>query len=148
MRRATHCIVALIIMAACWPAFAHDHATGVVKERMDNMQAILKRHKAITDKLKDKRELDTIKADAEAITDLASHVTHLFPAGSTQKPTQARSAIWRNWADFEAKARGLETASEKLARTGAGDEPALGLAAGELTRSCVACHEKYRIRRR
>jgi cytochrome c556 len=88
-------LCALTIAAACTPSAAHDHATGIVKERMEAMTSMAKRQKAISQRLKDKRELATIKADAEAIASLASHIPHMFPAGGTQPPTQARARFGR-----------------------------------------------------
>jgi len=137
---------ALAIAAACTPSAGHDHATGLVKDRMEAMTSMAKRQKAISQHIKDKRELATIKADAEAIASLASHIPHLFPAGSTQAPTQARGTIWQNVSDFESKARALETASRALAATNPGDFGALRLTAAAVTRECSGCHEKYRIR--
>jgi cytochrome c556 len=136
------CIAA--IAAAGLPSAAHDHATGVVKERMDMMTVIDKRTRAIAQRIKTKRDLAAIKADAEAIASHAPHITHLFPAGSTQPPTRAGNAIWQNWADFESKTRALEDASRTLAATTPNDAAALGAAAAAMMGTCDACHEKYR----
>src|SRR5437667_8125502 len=112
--------IGTIIAAACaafavvLPAKSHDHATGVVKERMDMMEIMAKRMKAIRERIEGKRDLATIKADAEVIASHASHIVHLFPPGSTQPPTDAKRTIWQNWADFEHKATVLETESKKL----------------------------------
>ena len=125
----------------------HDHATGVVKERMVNMENMAKRLKAINERIKDKRELGEVKADAEAIAELATHVMHLFPAGSTQHPTQARAAVWQNWPDFERRARLLLTASRKLAGTEPNDAGTIGAQARAVTQACGGCHEKYRVRK-
>jgi cytochrome c556 len=125
----------------------HDHATGVVKERMVNMENMAKRLKSINDRIKEKRELGAIKAEAEAIAELATHVAHLFPPGSTQHPTQARAAVWRNWPDFERRAGALLAASRKLAGTDPNDAGAIGAQARAVTQACGGCHEKYRVRK-
>jgi cytochrome c556 len=135
-------------VAACLPSAAHDHATGVVKERMDMMEAMAKRLKAIRERIDAKRDLAAIKTDAEAIAAQAPHLVHVFPPGSTQKPTDARGAIWQNWSDFERKATALETQSRKLVNTSADDLPALSAQSRAVTEACGACHEKYRIKRR
>ena len=145
MRTTVTALCALIIAMAA-PLAAHEHATGVVKERMDAMTDMAKRQKAISQRLKSKRDLARIKADAEAIADHAGHIAHLFPAGSTQPPTRARAAIWQNWADFEKKAKALEAASRTLAGTDS-DDPKIPLAAEAMTRTCTACHETYRARK-
>lgn len=145
MRRTaiTLCVLA-VAMAA--PLAAHEHASGVVKERMDAMTDMAKRQKAISQRLKSKTDLAKIKTDAEAIAVHAAHIAHLFPAGSTQSPTRARAAIWQNWPDFEKKAEALEAASRALAGTGGGDSQ-VQFAAEAVTRTCTACHEKYRTRK-
>jgi cytochrome c556 len=135
----------LAIMAA--PLAAHEHASGVVKERMDAMTDMARRQKAISQRLKSKRDLARIKADAEAIAEHAAHIAHLFPAGSTQPPTRARATIWQNWADFEKKAKALETASRRLAGADDVADPKAQIAADAVTRACTACHEKYRMRK-
>jgi cytochrome c556 len=148
MKSAAIAVCALAIAMACVPSAAHDHATGVVKERMDMMEIMGKRMKAIRDRLDKKRDLAAIKADAESIASHASHLVHLFPPGSTQRPTDARSAIWQNWNDFERQAAALETESKKLAAMSADDFNALSAQVRAVTQSCTACHEKYRVRRR
>jgi cytochrome c556 len=147
MRRATLALPTIVAVVLAGPVAAHEHATGVVKERMDAMSDMAKHQKAISQRLQNKRDLTAIKADAEAIAAHAPHITHLFPAGSTQKPTQARPAVWQNWSDFENKAKALETASRALAETSASDVQALTAAATALTRTCADCHEKYRARK-
>jgi cytochrome c556 len=148
MKTATIAFCALAIAAACLPSAAHEHATGVVKERMDMMEVMAKRLKAIRERIDAKRDLSAIKADAEAIAAHAPHLVHLFPPGSTQKPTDARGTIWQNWNDFERKATALETQSRKLVNTSADDLPALSAQSRAVTEACGACHEKYRIKRR
>jgi len=148
MKTATIAFCALAIAAACLPSAAHEHATGVVKERMDMMEVMAKRLKAIRERIDAKRDLSAIKADAEAIAAHAPHLVHLFPPGSTQKPTDARGTIWQNWNDFERKATALETQSRKLVNTSADDLPALSAQSRAVTEACGACHEKYRIKQR
>src|SRR6185369_5060356 len=145
---ATIAFCALAIAAACRPSGAHDHATGVVKERMDMMEVMAKRLKAIRERIDGKRDLAAIKADAEAIASHAPHLVHLFPPGSTQKPTDARATIWQNWNDFERKATALEVESKKLVNTSADDLAVLSAQARAVTEACGACHEKYRTKRR
>lgn len=112
------------------------------------MEIIAKRLKAIRERIDGKRDLAAIKADAEAIAMHAPHMIHLFPPGSTQRPTDARAAIWQNWADFERKATALEVESKKLVNTGADDFGVLSAQVRAVTQACRDCHEKYRVRGR
>jgi cytochrome c556 len=148
MRRWSALLCLTWLLALPLPLGAHDHATGVVKERMEMMQQIAKHWKSIRERIDAKRDLGSIKADAEAIAAHAPHVVHLFPKGSTQKPTEARPAIWQNWADFERKAAAFEAASKKLVNADPNEFDAISADAGALTRACIACHEKYRSKRR
>ena len=142
-----------IIAAACaafavvLPAKSHDHATGVVKERMDMMEIMGQRMKAINERINGKRDLAAIKADAEVIASHAPHMLHLFPTGSTQPPTEARRAIWQNWPDFERKAAALEAESKKLMSADPNNFDAIRAQALAVSRACGDCHEAYRIKR-
>ena len=146
MRIAIRGFCALAIAAACLPSMAHDHATGVVEERMDMMEVMAKRLKVIRERIDSKRDLAAIKADAEAIASHAPHLAHLFPPGSMQKPTDARGRIWQNWNDFERKATALEVESKKLVNASANDLAALSTQARAVTEACGGCHEKYRTK--
>jgi cytochrome c556 len=130
------------------PISAHEHATGVVKERMDAMERMEKHDKAIAERIKNNRDLTGIKTEAEAIAALASHIPHLFPKGSNQAPTRARSAIWRDWSDFERKAQSLEAASRTLAKADPGDANAIRSARTAMSKACETCHDKFRSGRR
>jgi cytochrome c556 len=148
MRRSSYLLCLPLLLASLLPLGAHDHATGVIKERMEMMQQLGKHLKSIRERIDAKRDLGSIKADAEAIATHAPHVAHLFPKGSTQKPTEARAAIWQNWADFERKAAALEAVSKKLVNADPNDFDAISAEARGVTQACIACHEKYRSKSR
>lgn len=142
-------VLAAACLASAAPSVAHDgHVTGVVKERMDMMVIMAKRMKAIRERIDGKRDLAAIKADAEVIASHAPHMVHLFPPGSTQRPTEARAAIWQNWKDFERMATALEVESKKLMTVSPEDFKALNAQVRAVTQSCRACHEIYRSKRR
>jgi len=141
-------IVVFALAISTATGISHDHATGVVKERMDMMEAIAKSMKAISERIKNKSDLSGIKADAEAIAGHAPHIIHLFPKGSMQKPTEARATIWQNWSDFENKARALETESGKLAKLNADDFAVLTAQVQAVSQTCSACHTKYRVKKK
>jgi cytochrome c556 len=148
MRVAAGTLCALAVAAACLPSAAHDHAKGVVKERMDMMEIMGKRMKAIRERIEGKRDLAAIKTDAEVIASHAPHVVHLFPPGSTQRPTDAKRTIWQNWPDFERKAAALEMESKKLMNTDPNNFDALSGQVRAVSRTCGACHEIYRTKNR
>jgi cytochrome c556 len=141
-------VVVLVLAISSVPGISHDHATGVVKERMDMMEALAKSMKAIGERIKSKSDLSGIKADAEAIAGHAPHIIHLFPKGSMQKPTEARAAIWQNWSDYESKALALEVESGKLAKLNTDDFAALTAQVQAVSQTCSACHTKYRVKKK
>jgi len=142
--------IALALLGLCCvviPANSHEHATGVVKERMDLMENMGKRMEAINARIKGKAQLAAIKDDARVIAEGATHIAHLFPPGSLQRPTEARAEIWRNFDDFERIAKALEAASRKLAETDIAEFGALSDQARAVSRTCGECHERYRAKR-
>ena len=128
-------------------ALTHEHATGVVKERMDAMKEMGKRLKAINERARAGRELGSVGTDAKAIAERASHIVHMFPPGSADPPSQARKSIWQTGSEFEKLADALQAASTKLASANAADVSAIRTEAKAVTQACTACHEKYRVRR-
>jgi cytochrome c556 len=143
----TTTLIAAALLAAMLPAFSHDHATGVVRERMELMEGMAKRMKAMRARIEGKRERAAILTDAKALAASAGHVTHLFPPGSTQPPTEATAAIWQNWPGFERIARALEAESAKLAGMNPDDLAALNAQYRVVSRTCGDCHELYRVKK-
>jgi cytochrome c556 len=89
-------------------------------------------------------------AFAKAVNDLnavAGMMTEGFMPQGAPEGSRALPEIWTNWADFEAKAAALTTATQGLAdatRTG-------GFAAGSplvqsTAQNCGGCHRTYRMR--
>ena len=149
MRTATIALCALAIAAACLPSAAHDHATGVVKERMEMMESHGQAHEG--DPRADRRQ-------ARSCRDQSGRGGHrrrmrrtsliCFRRAARKRRREARGTIWQNWPDFERKATALEVESKKLVNTSADDLDALGAQARAVTEACGACHEKYRTKRR
>lgn len=106
---------ALIISAA---AYAHNGATGVVKERMDTMGILGKVTKSLTAIMR-----GDVGYDAELVRKNAAQIqkhagdsmTKLFPEDSLMKPSEALPAIWSDWEDFEILAMRLEALAVGLA---------------------------------
>src|SRR3954467_14546256 len=105
-----------------------------------------KRMKVMRARIDTKTSLSAIKEDAGSIASHAPHLVHLFPPGSTQKPTDAKSAIWQNWPDFERKAAVLEAEKKRLKTTSPDAPPALSAQFRAVSAACSGCHEKYRTK--
>jgi len=123
----------------------HEHATGVVRERMILMEKLGDHLLAITKRFRANKELDKVTGDAKAIEQLAAQVAAKFPPGSTQAPTAAKPDVWRNWPDFEGKAKKLEVEAAKLVQTPASDPAALRAQFRAVAFTCDGCHENYRV---
>ena len=141
-------LISAIVIALSWTALAHEgheHATGVVRERMELMTDMGKRLLAISKRLRANKELDRIGPDARAVHELARKIVEEFPPGSTQSPTAAKPVIWQQWDDFTEKAKKLQTEAEKLSKINAGDGDALRAQFRAVAYACDGCHETYRI---
>ena len=139
---------AVLVACATGPLLAHEAATGVVKDRMDQMKEMGRSLKRINDRLKSKRDLTGIAADAERISNTAQKVPALFPDGSTDEHSEAKPQNWKQWARFTDAARALQSEADAL------NEAALAGSASDLTTrfravtaACTACHDKFRVRR-
>ena len=125
----------------------HEGATGIVKQRMDDMKLIGRSTKRIDERLRSKRPLREIVADAEAIHAAAIRMPTLFPAGSRDGHTEATSAVWERWPEFVASSRALADASEKLATAARiGDAPEAAAQLRLVTRTCSECHQTFRAK--
>ena len=138
-------ILAAAIVSVAVAHEGHEHATGVVRERMELMTSMGQRMLASSKRLRANKDLESITNDARAIHELASKITAQFPPGSTQFPTAAKPVVWQDWTDFTEKAKNLETESEKLTNTSTRDGDALRAQFRAVAFACDGCHEKYRV---
>jgi cytochrome c556 len=138
-------IVAAALASAAFAHEGHDHATGVVKERMITMTSLGEHLLVISKRLRANKDLDKIADDARAIHDLAGTIAKQFPPGSTQFPTAAKPAIWQDWATFESNAKKLEAESGKLVTTNVGDRDGLREQFRAVAYACDGCHETFRV---
>ena len=125
---------------------AHEGATGIVKQRMDEMEQIGRAVKRINDRLEFKRGLADIARDAEEIRAAASRMPSLFPPGSRDGHSDATPAVWERWPQFVAAAATLEKEAEKLAATARSEAP-IAAQFRLTTRACSGCHDVFRSKR-
>jgi cytochrome c556 len=138
-------ILATTIVSGALAHEGHEHATGVVRERMELMTSMGQRMLAMSKRLRANKDLEGVTNDARAIHEQASKITPQFPPGSTQFPTAAKPVLWQEWTDFAAKAKNLETESEKLMNTSVKDGDSLRAQFRAVAFACDGCHEKYRV---
>jgi len=143
--RTLTCAFAIVASCVALAHEGHEHATGVVRERMELMTDMGKRLLATSKRLRANKELDRIPPDARAIQEMAGKISSLFPPGSTQSPTAAKPVVWQQFDDFAEKARKLQTEAEKLSKINASDVTALRSQFRTVGTACDACHETYRV---
>src|SRR5262245_62758610 len=138
-------VIGIVLSYAALAHERHEHATCVVRERMELMTDMGKRLLAISKRLRANKELDRIAPDARAISDASDKITSQFPPGSTQSPTAAKPAVWQQWDDFGEKAKKLQTEAKKLSTTSPSDGDALRNQFRAVAYACDGCHESYRV---
>lgn len=158
-------IASTVLAATASVVLAHSGATGVVKERMDQMGMIGKSMKAIGGMVKGQEDYDaaTVRSEAGMI---ASHggetLTKLFPEGSTKHPSEARPAIWSDWKRFQQLADDLTLYANALAAGAENDRGNQSASTGspsdlttmspddlfaKVAGTCLACHKDFRVKK-
>ena len=132
-------------------AFAHSGATGVVKERMDNMKAIAGQMKVLGTMMKGATAFDSevAKQSANALENHASHVTKLFKERNMDHPSEALPLVWDDWEGFSELANRMTQDSTELSTliASGAELDALRPAFGKVAKSCQDCHQKYRVKK-
>lgn len=98
-------------------ALAHSGASGVVKQRMDAMDAMGEAMKRITPVMRRQVDYDpqVVRDAAEVmIMHAGEDLTELFPSGSNDKPSEALDTIWEDWGNFSALADALRETAEGM----------------------------------
>lgn len=157
MKKLSRRIVIPAALATCLAslAFAHQGATGIVKERMDQMGSIAKAMKGIGAMFKGAVDYDAEQVRALARDVAASGGTKmsvLFPKDSLQHPSEARPEIWTDWDTFSTRADEMQAAAVALANGAA--NPTDGSAGPkpsdlfqDLAQTCKSCHQDFRIKK-
>lgn len=82
---------------------------------------------------------------AQALADLNTNLTRLFPQGSDFGETKAKEAIWDDPAKFEQAANAARDATAAFATAVAGGDSAkIAEAHKKVGKSCKGCHEDFR----
>jgi cytochrome c556 len=105
-------------------ALAHGGATGIVKERMDNMLGMAKALKVLVAVFNGERDYEAkaVRSAADAIaTHSGENLLKLFPQHSLQEGSEARPEIWQDWSTFSAMANDLELYTLALSKNA--DQP-------------------------
>ena len=133
-----------IILGMSSAVFAHDGATGLVKERMDAMSSIGQANKQLSEMARGKAEinLETVKNSAATIAEHSGiNLTDLFPEGTIHAPSDAKEEIWQQWDKFSMLSSQMETAATDL-QTASDEDFATKYRA--LSNTCRQCHKAFR----
>ena len=143
--------VSAIVLAAALTTtsvFAHQGATGVVKERMDAMSDIAAQLKSVNLMIRGTNDFDAaaVRAAMEKIADHAAMLPHQFPEGTDAAPSEAAPLIWTETEEFNAIFAQLELSAREIASL-ADDHSAVKAGFRAVAQTCKDCHEGYRIDR-
>ena len=133
-----------VLLCLSTVSFAHEGAEGVVKERMDRFKENKEAMKAIKGNLAG--DTAVIAQKASEIEAWAKEMVNFFPEGSTQPPSEALPAIWKEFDRFTDLARANEKAAANLkniAQSGADTSTLIG-AFRSLGKTCKDCHNDYK----
>jgi cytochrome c556 len=136
----------LITASAIAPGIlsAHDGATGIVKERMDNFKATQGHLKAIGGLMRS-QDYAAIIEHAEQIKAWADKMPEYFPAGSGGAPSAAKARIWEDFDGFKAAAQTHATATQGIIDAAqAEDMTALTAAFRATADTCGGCHKFFK----
>lgn len=144
----------LLVLITGGSAWADGHGEKEVdpniKYRQSLMSAIGANMGSIGDILK--HQLDrpgAIANHAGQMADAAALIAPAFRDRVTAGPTDARPAIWKDWAKFEQAVADYEAAAKGLASAASGGDPAaIGAAMKQLGKSCGTCHKPFRKKNR
>src|SRR4051812_21510007 len=118
------CAWAVLVACAPGPLLGHEGATGIVKDRMDQMEEMGRVVKRINERIKAKRDLPEIERDAQALQQAAVRIPSLFPPGSRDAHSDVTNAVWERWEKFVHDARALEREAKNLGSVaGSGTAP-------------------------
>ena len=130
-------------------AEAQNAPAQIIKQRQELMKSNGAAAKTLAQMMKGEKPYDqkAVHQAAVTINNNSKHIATLFPPGSGPEAgvkTGALPAIWKNKADFDAKAKKLEEESAKL--VAANDEAAVKAQFGNVGKACGSCHQDYRAK--
>ena len=133
-----------VLPSAEHSAYAHQGATGIVKERMDEFQKVRGQMKQIRRAL-ESQNFAAVAALSEDMMPWAHNMAEAFPEGSDIAPSEALPAIWQDKAGFAQAISDYRDAINALnlaAQSGENDAVRTGFK--RLGSTCKSCHSTYR----
>ena len=127
-------------------SYAHQGATGIVKERMDKFSQSQRDLKA-SFKLAKSGEFADIMTKARAMVAWGREMPSFFPEGSGGAPSEASPQIWQDMAGFTAASTAFALAAEDVIMAAEkGDIDSTISALRSVGQTCGTCHRTYRVK--
>ena len=126
------------------PAGAHKGASGIVKERMDDMKLLKTSMKALSKVVQGKLDFSQGLAvkHGRQIAAVAARMPKRFPHGTNAKPSEALDSIWKEWPEFQKSAEEMRVAAVLIEQTKSAS--AFRDTFGALGATCRSCHKRFR----
>lgn len=138
------CLSCLMIAASPITVNAHQGASGIIKQRMDNFTQARGQMKQINAALR-AGDLPAVAEITSQMMAWADKMTDAFPEGSDGAPSEASPAIWQDADGFAAAIARYDAAIDGLYKAArANDDSAALTGFKALGASCKSCHRAYR----
>lgn len=138
----------LAAAAAVATPLSKPAALRIMHERHEGMETVGKANKLLRREItSDAPNLAAIRSSSATMASLAAKSGKWFPKGTGPEmgKTGAKPEIWQKPADFAAKVRDFQAASNALRQAAAsGNMAAVKASYGKLGGTCKACHDPYR----
>jgi len=136
--------IILLIFVLVNPTFAHEGATGVVKERMDKFKMSKTMMKQINVGLRE-NNFESIEKSAQKLLFWSKEMSKYFPEGSDVSPSEASKNIWLDPNGFSKAIKNFEEASLELVNQAQAENSEASIQAfRNLANTCKGCHQKFR----
>ena len=136
--------IILLIFVLVNPTFAHEGATGVVKERMDKFKMSKTMMKQINVSLRE-NDFENIEKSAQKLLSWSKEMSKYFPEGSDVSPSEASKNIWLDPNGFSKAIKNFEEASLELVNQAHAENSEDSIQAfRNLANTCKGCHQKFR----
>ncbi len=131
-------------------AASHTGATGIVKERMDDMASMGKALGAVADMFKGKRKFDpkVVSQTGDILIEHSKSLASLFPntkASRGSVHSEALPSVWEKNDEFNELAKSLAEKAQNLkVAAKSKDLNTIKVAFGQTAKVCSACHSDFR----
>ena len=123
-------------------------SNGIIKYRQNVMKATGSHMGAIVSILKNSLPLSSHAVDhARSILQNSKMTLSMFPKGSENGDSKAKSTIWENWSRYESATKAFITESTKLLKVAEGGDMKIFAKQVRATgKTCGNCHKFFRKR--